>query len=34
VGPAVDPVATTRVAEFNDLDGVERALAAGDVAPS
>jgi glutamate-1-semialdehyde 2,1-aminomutase len=32
VGPAVDPVATTRVAEFNDLDGVERALAAGDVA--
>jgi glutamate-1-semialdehyde 2,1-aminomutase len=32
VGPAVDPVETTRVAEFNDLDSVERALAHGDVA--
>jgi glutamate-1-semialdehyde 2,1-aminomutase len=32
VGPQVDPAQTTRVAEFNDLDSVERALAHGDVA--
>jgi glutamate-1-semialdehyde 2,1-aminomutase len=32
VGPAVDPTLTTRVCEFNDLDAVERELAAGDVA--
>jgi glutamate-1-semialdehyde 2,1-aminomutase len=32
VGPGVDPAVTTRVAEFNDLAGVERELAAGDVA--
>ncbi|MGH8867890.1 MAG: transaminase [Actinomycetes bacterium] len=32
VGPPVDPTVTTRVAEFNDLDGLERELAAGDVA--
>ncbi len=32
VGPAVDPAETTRVAEFNELDTVEAALAAGDVA--
>jgi glutamate-1-semialdehyde 2,1-aminomutase len=32
VGPAVDPAETTRVAEFNDLDSVEAALAHGDVA--
>ncbi len=32
VGPAVDPTTTTRVAEWNDLAGVERELAAGDVA--
>ncbi len=32
VGPAVDPTETTRVAEFNELDSVERELAAGDVA--
>jgi glutamate-1-semialdehyde 2,1-aminomutase len=32
VGPAVDPSETTRVAEFNDLDSVEAALAHGDVA--
>ncbi|HEX5017559.1 MAG TPA: transaminase [Actinomycetes bacterium] len=31
-GPAVDPAETTRVAEFNDLASVERALAHGDVA--
>ena len=31
-GPAVHPAATTRVAEFNDLASVERALAHGDVA--
>jgi glutamate-1-semialdehyde 2,1-aminomutase len=31
-GPAVDPALTTRVAEFNDLQSVERALAHGDVA--
>jgi glutamate-1-semialdehyde 2,1-aminomutase len=32
VGPMVDPAQTTRVAEFNDLETVERALAHGDVA--
>lgn len=32
VGPQVDPEETTRVAEFNDLASVERALAHGDVA--
>ena len=32
VGPAVDPAETTRVAEFNELDTVEAALANGDVA--
>ena len=32
VGPAVDPADTTRVAEFNELDTVETALASGDVA--
>ena len=32
VGPPVDPTETTRVAEFNDLDSVEVALAHGDVA--
>ena len=32
VGPAVDPAATTRVVEFNDLDALDRELAAGDVA--
>jgi len=32
VGPPVDPSLTTRVAEFNDLASVERALAHGDVA--
>ena len=32
VGPAVDPADTTRVAEFNELDTVETALANGDVA--
>ena len=32
VGPPVDPAETTRVAEFNDLDGLERELAHGDVA--
>jgi glutamate-1-semialdehyde 2,1-aminomutase len=32
VGPAVDPTATTRVVEFNDLDAVARELAHGDVA--
>jgi glutamate-1-semialdehyde 2,1-aminomutase len=32
VGAPVDPRETTRVAEFNDLDGLERELAAGDVA--
>jgi glutamate-1-semialdehyde 2,1-aminomutase len=32
VGPPVDPAATTRVVEFNDLDALERELAAGDVA--
>jgi glutamate-1-semialdehyde 2,1-aminomutase len=32
VGPQVDPVHTTRVAEFNQIDSVEAALAHGDVA--
>jgi glutamate-1-semialdehyde aminotransferase len=32
LGPPVDPSATTRVVEFNDVDGLERALSAGDVA--
>jgi glutamate-1-semialdehyde 2,1-aminomutase len=32
VGPAVDPTLTTRVAHWNDLAGVERELAHGDVA--
>jgi glutamate-1-semialdehyde 2,1-aminomutase len=32
VAPQVDPTQTTRVAEFNDLASVERALAHGDVA--
>lgn len=32
VGPAVPVAQTTRVAEFNDLESVERALAHGDVA--
>ena len=32
VGPAVDPASTTRVAEFNDIESVEAALAHGDVA--
>jgi glutamate-1-semialdehyde 2,1-aminomutase len=32
VGPPVDPTTTTRVAEWNDLDAVERELARGDVA--
>ena len=32
LGPPVDPAETTRVVEFNDLDGLERALAHEDVA--
>jgi glutamate-1-semialdehyde 2,1-aminomutase len=32
VGPMVDPVETTHVAEFNEIDSVEAALAHGDVA--
>jgi glutamate-1-semialdehyde 2,1-aminomutase len=32
VGPAVDPATTTRVAEFNEIESVEAALAHGDVA--
>ena len=32
VAPAVDPTTTTRVVEFNDLAGLERELAHGDVA--
>jgi glutamate-1-semialdehyde 2,1-aminomutase len=32
VGPPVDPTVTSRVAEFNDLEGVAAALAHGDVA--
>ncbi len=31
-GPPVDPAVTTRVVEFNDLAGLERELAKGDVA--
>jgi glutamate-1-semialdehyde 2,1-aminomutase len=32
IGPPVDPAITTRVVEFNDLAGLEQALAARDVA--
>ncbi len=32
IGPQVDPGRTTRVVEFNDLDALDRALGAGDVA--
>ena len=32
VGPQVDPAETTVVVEFNDLEGVRRALARGDIA--
>jgi glutamate-1-semialdehyde 2,1-aminomutase len=32
IGPAVDPAITTRVVEFNDVDALDQALAAGDVA--
>jgi glutamate-1-semialdehyde 2,1-aminomutase len=32
IGPPVDPAMTTRVVEFNDLAGLEQALAARDVA--
>ena len=32
VGPALDPTETTRVAEFNDVGSLERALEHGDVA--
>jgi glutamate-1-semialdehyde 2,1-aminomutase len=32
IGPAVPPTETTRVVEINDLDGLERELANGDVA--
>jgi glutamate-1-semialdehyde 2,1-aminomutase len=32
LGPPVDPAETTRVVEFNDLDGLRRELAHGDVA--
>ena len=32
IGPAIDPAATTRVIEFNDVDALEAALASGDVA--
>ena len=32
LGPPIDPAMTTRVVEFNDLDALERELAAGDVA--
>ena len=32
VGPPVDPATTTRVVELNDLDALDRELAAGDVA--
>ncbi len=32
VGPAVDPVETTRVCEFNDIEAVKRLLADGQVA--
>ena len=32
IGTALDPALTTTIAEFNDAEGLERALAAGDVA--
>ena len=32
IGPPVDPAQTTRAVEWNDVDALERALAAGDVA--
>ncbi len=32
IGPAVDPALTTRVVEYNDVEGLERALADGRVA--
>jgi glutamate-1-semialdehyde 2,1-aminomutase len=32
LGPPVDPALTTRVVEFNDVDGLERELSHGDVA--
>jgi len=32
IGPPVDPVETTRVVEFNDVEGLERELSCGDVA--
>ncbi len=32
IGPPVDPAETTWVVEFNDVDGLERALASGEVA--
>jgi glutamate-1-semialdehyde 2,1-aminomutase len=32
IGPAIDPASTTRVVEFNDIDSLETALAARDVA--
>jgi glutamate-1-semialdehyde 2,1-aminomutase len=32
IGPPVNPAVTTKVVEFNDVAGLERALAAGDVA--
>jgi glutamate-1-semialdehyde 2,1-aminomutase len=32
IGPGVDPALTTRVAQWNDVDALERALAHGDVA--
>lgn len=31
-GPQIDPVNTTKVVEFNDIDALEKALAPGDVA--
>jgi glutamate-1-semialdehyde 2,1-aminomutase len=32
IGPQVDPALTSKVVEWNDVDGLERALAGGDVA--
>lgn len=32
IGPPVDPATTTKVVEFNDVDGLEAALSPGDVA--
>jgi len=32
IGPPVDPAVTTKVVEFNDVEGLEKALAPGDVA--